>query len=211
MKFLKQNCKLITIQEAVRLIEARQFLTTECMVAFTFDDGFEECYTTIAPLLEKYNCNAAFFISANYIESDSAYQEEFHKRINTYTKKPMTWEQIKDLHQRGHVIGAHTLDHLNMAELSAEEVDFQLKMNKQILENKINYNCDYFAWTYGQLHHFPETALKISQNYHKLIFSGTNYKHYFSYNGLVINRRHIEAFWPKSHVKYFLSVDKKIK
>jgi peptidoglycan/xylan/chitin deacetylase (PgdA/CDA1 family) len=208
LQFLNRFCKLITIQEAVRLIETRQFPTNECMVAFTFDDGFEECYTTIVPLLEKYNCNAAFFISANYIESDETYQEEFHKRINTYTKKPMSWEQIKDLHQRGHVIGAHSLDHVNMAELNTDEIDIQLKMNKQILENRLNYSCDYFAWTYGQFQHFPEKALKLTQKYHKHIFSGTNYKKYFSYNGQVINRRHIEAFWPKSHIKYFLSVKK---
>lgn len=208
LKFLNRQCKLITIQEAVRLIEARQFPTYECMVAFSFDDGFEECYTTIAPLLEKHNCNAAFFINANYIESDLAYQEEFHERINTYTKKPMTWEQIKELHQRGHVIGAHTLDHVNMAELTPDEIDFQLKMNKLILENKLNYSCDYFAWTYGQLQHFPGKALKLTQKYHKHIFSGTNYKHYFSYGGQVINRRHLEAYWPKNHVRYFLSSKK---
>ncbi|MDO9153333.1 MAG: polysaccharide deacetylase family protein [Paludibacter sp.] len=176
----------------------------ECLVAFTFDDGFEECYTTIAPLLEKYNCNAAFFINANYIGSDENYQQSFNTRINTFTKKPMSWEQVIDLHRRGHVIGAHTLDHVNMAELTEKELVFQLAENKKILESKINYNCEYFAWTYGKLQHFPEEALLQTLKYHRYIFSGTNYKHYFSLNGRVINRRHIEAFWPKAQIKYFL-------
>ena len=55
-----------------------------------------------------------------YIESDESYQNNFNRRINTYTKKPMTWDQVTDLHNRGHVIGAHTLDHLNLAELNDE-------------------------------------------------------------------------------------------
>lgn len=210
LKFINRFCKLITIQEGVQLISSRNIPKDQCLVAFTFDDGFEECYTTIAPILEKYNCNAAFFINSNYIESDTAYQFEFNKRIDTYTKIPMTWDQLKDLHKRGHVIGSHTLDHLNMADLDEREIEDQLILNKQILESKLNYNCDYFAWTYGQFQHFPERALKITQKYHKYIFSGTDYRHYFSYDGQVMNRRHIEAFWPKSHVNYFLSTKKSL-
>lgn len=210
LTYLSSICELITIQEATERIKKRDIPADKCLIAFTFDDGFEECYTTIAPLLEKYGCNAAFFISANYIGSDENYHQSFNTRINTFTKNPMSWEQVIDLHNRGHVIGSHTLDHVNMAELSDEEIVYQLETNKQILEEKLNYNCDYFAWTYGQMQHFPESALKITQKYHKHIFSGTNYKQYFSMNGQVINRRHIEAFWPKNHIRYFLSVKKKL-
>jgi peptidoglycan/xylan/chitin deacetylase (PgdA/CDA1 family) len=209
LSFLSQYCKLITIQEATLIISSGKIDQNQCMVAFTFDDGFEECHTVIAPTLEKYGCNAAFFINSNYIESDKSYQNNFNRRINTYTKKPMTWDQVTDLHNRGHVIGAHTLDHLNLAELNDLEIENQLVLNKNILEKKLNYQCDYFAWTYGQFHHFPERALKITQKYHKFIFSGTDYKNYLSYHGAVINRRHIEAFWPKSHIRYFLATKKK--
>lgn len=210
LKYLNKHCELITIQEATQLISKRQFSQKECMVAFTFDDGFEECYTTIAPLLEKYNCRGAFFINANYISSGLSYQNQFNERTKTYTKKPMLWEQVIDLHKRGHVIGSHTLDHVNMAELLENELELQLDTNKKILEEKLNYKCDYFAWTYGQLQHFPEVALNQTLKYHKYIFSGTNYKNYFSFNGKAINRRHIEAFWPKSHIKYFLSTKKQL-
>ena len=211
INYLNRNCKLVTIREAIKRIGSHLIPEDECMVAFTFDDGFEECHTTIAPILEKYNCNAAFFINSNYIDSDETYKLDFHKRINTFTKNPMSWQQVEDLHKRGHVIGSHTLDHLNIAELSPEEIASQLKENKQILENKLNYTCDFFAWTYGQFQHFPESALKITKKYHDYIFSSSNYRKYFSYNGQVINRRHIEAFWPKTHVKYFLSTNIKYK
>ena len=100
------------------------------------------------------------------------------------------------------------MDHSNFAELNLDEIDFQLKRNKEILEEKLSYNCEYFAWTYGQLEHMPIEALKLTENYHKYIFSGTNYKQYFSFDGRVLNRRHQEASWPKSHIKYFLSAEK---
>jgi hypothetical protein len=208
LNYLSKISNLITIQEAIARIEKRDIPKDKCMVAFTFDDGFEECYTTIAPLLEKYGCTAAFFINGNYIESDESYQLEFHKRIKTFTKKPMNWYQVKELHHRGHIIGAHTLDHLNMTELTDEEIVHQLNTNKMILEDRLDYSCDCFAWTYGRMQFFSERLLKFTQNYHKLIFSGTNYKQYFSMDGMIINRRQIESFWPKSHIRYFLSVRK---
>lgn len=208
LKYLQKTSTLIDLETATSRILKKEIPKKELLISLTFDDGFEECYTIIAPLLEKYNCRGAFFINSNYIESDCDYQLEFHNRATSKTKKPMSWTQVIDLHERGHLIGSHTLDHTNFAEISIEEINFQLKRNKEILEEKLNYNCEYFAWTYGQLKHMPLNALKITEKYHKYIFSGTNYKQYFSFDGRVLNRRHQEANWPKSHVKYFLSSSK---
>jgi|SRR5690606_37760027 len=198
----------ITLEDATDRIIQGNIPTDKTLITFTFDDGFEECYTIIAPLLEKYNTRGAFFINANYIESATDYQERFNQRTLTFSKKPMTWEQVRSLHQRGHLIGSHNLDHTNFAELDDNEIEYQTKENKNILESKLNYQCDYFAWTYGQLQHFPINALQIVKKHHPYIFSGTNYKKYFSFNREVINRRHQEAFWPTTHNKYFISIKK---
>jgi len=36
----------------------------------TFDDGFTECYTIIAPILQENNLGAVFFINMNFIDND---------------------------------------------------------------------------------------------------------------------------------------------
>jgi hypothetical protein len=46
--------------------------------------------------------------------------------------------------------------------------------------------------------------LKIAKQHHRYIFSQDDYKHYFSFNGQVINRRHFEGDWKYRHVLYFL-------
>lgn len=209
LKYLNSFAAFINLEIAVKKIINKDNTKKKTLLAFTFDDGFEECYTIIAPLLEKYNCRGTFFINANYIDSDLNYQKQFNKRTAITTKKPMTWEQIIDLHKRGHVIGSHNLDHTNFAELTLNEIKYQLETNKKKLEDKLNYKCEYFAWTYGQLQHFPIEALRTAEPYHKFIFSATSYKSYYSYNGRVLNRRHIEPYWPKAHIKYFLSFKKK--
>lgn len=203
------NCQLIPIQEAVEKIQAGQISKSVCEVAFTFDDGYEECYTVIAPLLEKYGVNGAFFLNANYIDSDGIYQADFNKRVKIESKRPLSWDQVLEMHHRGHVIGAHTLDHVRATDLTQEAYNYQLKENKRLLEKHLNYECTYFAWTYGNLGDFSKSALELTKKYHKTIFSGDNYKQYFSYNDKnVLNRRHAEAFWPFPHVKYFLAARK---
>jgi peptidoglycan/xylan/chitin deacetylase (PgdA/CDA1 family) len=209
LSYLQKYAKFITLEEATNRILSNSIPNNEVLLTFTFDDGFEEGYSIIAPLLEKYNTRGTFFINANYIESGETYQQEFNKRVNTFTKKPMTWEQLKDLHERGHLIGSHNLDHSNFAEIGDDDISFQISKNKKILEEKLSYECHYFAWTYGQIKHFPIKALELTQKYHNYIYSDTNFKHYFSLNNKVINRRHIEPFWPKSHINYFLGVRKK--
>jgi len=209
LSFLSKIGRFITLEEATRRILNKDIPEDKVMLTFTFDDGFEECYTIIAPLLEKFNTRGAFFINANYIDSSEEYQKEFNKRVAIHTKKPMTWKQIKELHKRGHLIGSHNFDHTNFAILSDKDIDYQLHANKTKLEEELNYKCNYFAWTYGQLQHFPPWALDITLRYHPFIFSGTNYRAYFSYDGQVVNRRHQEAFWPKAHNRYFLAVKKR--
>ncbi|OAB77339.1 hypothetical protein ULVI_12615 [Cochleicola gelatinilyticus] len=208
LKHLDASCTLISLEEATQMIVDKIPAKKTSYVAFTFDDGFEECYHVIAPLLEKYNTTGAFFINANFVESDDVYRTAFNDRIRIDTKTPMNWSQIKELHERGHVIGSHTMDHYNLADLNEEELHFQIQENKSILEKKLEYSCDYFAWTYGKLIHFPQHALDIAQKFHPYIFSGTNYKKYFSYGTSVINRRHLEPYWPKNHLNYFLSIKK---
>ena len=192
LKYLNKFGDFINVDEATSRILNKDITRDKTLISFTFDDGYEECYTIIAPLLEKYNCRGAFFINANYIESDRDYQSQFNCRTLRFTKRPMNWKQIKDLHKRGHLIGSHGLDHFDFGKLTAKEIEYQIKQNKKILENKLNYNCDYFAWTYGNFKNFLEHAFNFVKKHHKYIFSGTNYKNYFSYHGEVINRRHIE-------------------
>jgi len=209
LKYLGNLGDFITLEDASRLISDNNIPQNVILLSFTFDDGFKECHSVIAAILERYGTRGTFFINANYIDSSLEYQKAFHQRINTFTKHPMRWEQVINLHDRGHLIGSHGLDHFDFGELSIDEIEYQVTENKRILESKLNYQCEHFAWTYGQFKNFPLNALHIVKKHHKYIYSATNYQQYMSYDGEVINRRHLESFWPISHIRYFLSVNKR--
>jgi peptidoglycan/xylan/chitin deacetylase (PgdA/CDA1 family) len=209
LKEIRNFATFIRIEDAVQLITDRKEVN-DTLIAFTFDDGFEECASMIAPALEEFDTNALFFINPNFVEGDDAYVRNFTEHIVlTPGKQPMRWNQIMKLHESGHIIGAHTLDHFMINSNNLDELKHQIVDCKSIIENKLNSECKYFAFPFGRLEHANSLSIDIAIKYYKYIFSQSDYKNYFSYNGKVINRRHFEPYWPVDHVKYFVSHKKK--
>ena len=204
----ESGVEFIDFDIAVKRIVKEDFPENRCLAAFTFDDGFEECYSKIRPILNKYCIKACFFINPNFVDGDKQYKENFKKNIVFTDKNPMSWEQIRELQEEGHFIGAHTMDHIRLDIDDKEILEFQIGKSKKVIEEKLNIPCDYFAFPYGKLEHISSTGVDIAAKHFKYIFSQSNYKHYFSFNKKVINRRHFECDWPYKHTLYFLKKKK---
>lgn len=210
---LSKYCDFVNFQDAVKKIENKETVDKPT-VAFSFDDGWRDCYTQIAPQLEKYGVNAAFFINPNFVNAtesnDVSYIKDFTDNI---TKSPgkysLTWMQIKELHNKGFVIGAHTLDHKRIDQINSVELIHQLCDCKNEIEKHIDGPCDYFAIPYGNYKHVSISSINVACDCYKYVFSQCDHKHYFSFEGRVLNRRHFEPFWPIKHVMYFLSANRK--
>lgn len=79
----------------------------EDSVVLTFDDGGRSFYDVIAPVLEKYGFVGHFYIATQYIGSLSFLSEH----------------EIKELSDRGHIIGSHSVTHpSNIQTLTKEEI-----------------------------------------------------------------------------------------
>lgn len=206
---LSKKVKFIRFEEAVRMIVNKE-TPTEPLVAFDFDDGFEEVYTQCIPILEKYGTNAAVFVNPNFAEGNDEYIKWFtNVPMHTDGKRPIRWEQLKELDQRGHIIGAHTMDHFMINSDDEKELYHQIVDCKKVIEEKLGHKCEYFAFPYGRLDQANEKSIEMAIKHYPYVFSQSDHRHYFSYKGKVINRRHFEPCWPEKHVVYFISCKKK--
>jgi len=209
---LHKHCEFVNFETAVDMI-INHVVVTKPTIAFSFDDGLQDCYSQIAPQLEAYGVNAMFFINPNFADAvdkkDTDYIKVFtEETIKSSGKQPMTWAQMKELQRRGFLIGAHTLDHYGINDDNLEELEHQIGDCRKVIEDRLGTTCDYFAFPYGRLEHANPVSIDIACRHYKYVFSQSDYKHYFSFGGKVINRRHFEPFWPISHVKYFISCKK---
>lgn len=209
LKALSEKVEFVRFEKAVSMISNHE-TPSKPLVAFSFDDGFMEGYDIFAPVLEGFGINAMFFVNPNYVNGDNAYIQHFDEDIVlTHNRLPMRWKQLKELSQRGHLIGAHTMDHYMINSGSKETLTYQIVTCKKIIEDEIGQLCDYFAFPYGKLSEANQEAIDIACQTYKYVFSQSDYKNYFSFDGKVINRRHFEPFWPVKHLNYFLGCNKK--
>lgn len=58
----------------------------------------------------------------------------------------MNWDEIRDLHGRGHVIGAHTVSHPNIAHVPAHDARRELAESKSALERILQAQVVHFSY-----------------------------------------------------------------
>ena len=105
----------ITFEDLYRIGEI------EKPVLLTFDDGYDDNYENLFPLLKKYNCKATIFIITRSYEKGGD---------PTATHK-MTKQQMKEMSDSGLVsIQSHTRTHRRLGELSADEQEEELRRSR---------------------------------------------------------------------------------
>lgn len=94
-------------------------------VTFTFDDGGVSFITKAAPILEKYGRKGVFFISTKFIGTPGF----------------LTSKQVKELADRGHIIGSHSHTHPEIfTQLKKDEIRDEWKKSFDILSGILGMN-----------------------------------------------------------------------
>jgi peptidoglycan/xylan/chitin deacetylase (PgdA/CDA1 family) len=116
--------ELLTFTEPVRHV---------CM---TFDDGFEDNYTYLFPLLKKHQVKATVFAAPRSV----------------FVGKPMlTPAQIKEMADSGLVeFGGHTLNHIKLTAVPEEDAEKEILAGKTYLESITGKPCTSFCYPFGQ-------------------------------------------------------------
>lgn len=70
-------------------------------VVLTFDDGYEDSSSVVAPLLQRYGARATFFVNAGTVEH----------------RNHLSWRQMRAMRAAGNEIGAHGMHHLDLTTL----------------------------------------------------------------------------------------------
>lgn len=100
----------------------------------TFDDGYEDFYTSVFPLLKKYHMRATAYVIYDYIGRKGFLNEK----------------QIRELAESGLVeIGSHTLDHVYLKVAPDIYAEKQIVESKRKFEERFGIKIKTFAYPYG--------------------------------------------------------------
>lgn len=112
-------------------------------VLLTFDDNYVGQYKYAFPLLQKYNYPAVWSVHTRF--------------VGTAGQKPKaTWDQLREMQKSGLItVASHTVNHLNMKNLSNAEIEREVLESKKVLEKELGIPIDYFTYPEGD---FTERA-----------------------------------------------------
>lgn len=200
---LSKKAVLVSPKEAIE----KRFQTTRPLVCFTFDDGFEDNLTVVAPVLEEFGLKGIFFVNPAFVGlTDSNAATVLRSRYNSEVKKCfLDRAQVKNLSDRGHLVGSHGLTH---ERLNTEDVIIlrnELEESKRQIEEITQVSCELFAYPFGGHHDISRVGLEMALTVYSHTFSGIRSSKLFEFNKRVINRRHFEGNWPCEHINYFLA------
>jgi peptidoglycan/xylan/chitin deacetylase (PgdA/CDA1 family) len=129
----KKDYSFLTASELVRLGPVTGKMKPVCI---TFDDGFEDNYIHLFPLLKKHQIKVTLFAA----------------RQSIFPGKPMLNEsQIKEMSDSGLVeFGGHTQTHLDLTVTESTMAEAEIQENKQWLEAVTGKFCNTFAYPFGK-------------------------------------------------------------
>lgn len=178
-------------------------------ILITFDDGFKSNRLVAENLLGPMGIKALFFVPSGFINcSERAAQESYitekiyHRHVTPEELNqmaPMNWDDLRCLLSEGHVIGAHTLNHISVNSPDVRVVEEEIFQSGRVLTQKLGVAIDSFAYPFGQIKYVNGPALNIIKKYFKFCFSGVRGENTKNTSPYAICR---EAVSPDSHPRY---------
>jgi peptidoglycan/xylan/chitin deacetylase (PgdA/CDA1 family) len=133
------------IKDIPKIIRNPSGASDKKKIFLTFDDGYEDFYTSAFPVLKKYGMKGTLYIVNNFIG-----------KIGYLNEK-----ELKEIISSGLVeIGSHTLDHLALKKLPELTAKKEIFGSKKQLEDKFGIKIETFAYPYGSFDPRAENLVK---------------------------------------------------
>ena len=137
--YLKRKYAFLGFQDLVDIHNGTKTIATDATVV-TFDDGDLSIYAIVYPLLKAFDIPATFFLVPTYI-GQVGY---------------MDWDQVREMDRYRNVrgeklfsFGSHSLTHRPLGELPADEVLYEMRESKRIIELELGSAVIAIALPFG--------------------------------------------------------------
>ena len=133
---LRLGYRFATAEELIERGPARR------TAVLTFDDGWRDALTVVAPLLERLGVRASFYVSAGLWGTQ-------HALVTGPAGELMTPDDARELSARGMEVASHGLTHPDLRKLDDAALDAELRDSRAAIEEVTGRPCRTFAYPFG--------------------------------------------------------------
>ena len=162
--------KILFLKKYFSIVSPDEFfddsiVTEKIKILITFDDGYQDWFTNVMPVLEKHKAYALFFTSSGIFSQKSLPSTDFivdNFNRKTLGLKPLTKNDAIRMAKSKYIFfGGHTTNHVDMSKLTDVDFIHEIYNDKKYLEELIDDQIFYFAYPYGREINFNKDSFKI--------------------------------------------------
>ena len=120
-------------------------------------NGCRDNHDVLAPILERHGLVGWFFVATGWVSCPPGKQAAFAspRRLRIIAdehadgRHAMSWDEIRDLDRRGHVIASHTRNHAGVALSDAVGVEEEILGSQEDLLRELGHPVRAFAGLFG--------------------------------------------------------------
>lgn len=135
---------VISMSDAARALRGEAPMPRRAAV-LTFDDGCRNFRENALPILEEFGFPSIVYAIAGMVGGTAEWLAE----AGHATPPLMTWDELRDIQQRGVEIGSHGLHHIRLAEQDAEAQAREMADSKALLEEQLGQTVRHMCYPYG--------------------------------------------------------------
>jgi peptidoglycan/xylan/chitin deacetylase (PgdA/CDA1 family) len=137
-----RGLRTVTVSELARSRSRGDADALDRTVAITFDDGYADLLSVVAPLLAERSMVATAFVTTAYVDGRSAGEAGYERWLS--------WDEAAALAQSGlFEIGGHSHDHVELDMLPADAARLQIRRCRERLREELGIEPTSFAYPYG--------------------------------------------------------------
>jgi peptidoglycan/xylan/chitin deacetylase (PgdA/CDA1 family) len=144
-----------------------------------FDDCYKGVFTNAAPLLKSVQMPATAFIASGYVGKNLAFPHD--AEAYPFTFENLEEDEVLGLKELGFEIGAHTVQHLNLGEVSMSRVQREVLGSRAHLEAITGQPVEFFSYPFGGRRDVSEEVREIVRS--------AGFKALFSAHGGTVGKR----------------------
>jgi len=114
-------------------------------LVLTFDDGYDDFYTEVFPLLESYALKPLVFLPVDRIGDENRWDHA----IGVRARKLMDAAQIRELRRHGVRFGSHSLTHPSLVNIGDAQLRRELVDSRHKLEDLLGEEVRMLAYPFG--------------------------------------------------------------